>query len=88
MASLLARPEPDLEPRSVLDFLSACVHIPRLWQGRDQRPPKHDQPVDVLALEAEALISLTEFVIREATESEDKAEDTVRTRTRMRRSLG
>ena len=36
--------------------------------------------MDVLALEAEALISLTEFVIREATESEDKAEDTVRAR--------
>ena len=32
------------------------------------------------ALEAGALISLTEFVIREATESEDKAEDTVRAR--------
>ena len=80
VASLLAQPDSDLEPSSVLDFLSACVHIPRLWQGRDQRPPKHDQPVDVLALEAEALISLTEFVIREATESEDKAEDTVRAR--------
>ena len=80
VTSLLARPDPDLEPRSVLDFLSACVHIPRLWQGRDQRPPKHDQPVDVLALDAEALINLTEFVIREATESEDRAEDAVRAR--------
>ena len=51
-------------PRAALDFLSACVHIPRLWQGRDQRPPKHDRPVDVLQLQGEAIVSLVEFVVR------------------------
>ena len=83
VASLLARPDPDLAPGSVLDFLSACVHIPRLWQGRDQRPPKHDRPEDVLALEAGELVSLTELVIKEATESGAGAEDTVRARLEL-----
>ena len=62
------------------DFLSACIHIPRLWQGRDQRPPKHDKPPDVLGLEGEMLHSLTEYVIAEAVESDDKSEDVVKER--------
>ena len=57
-------PSQQLCPRAALDFLSACVHIPRLWQGRDQRPPKHDRPVDVLQLQGEAIVSLVEFVVR------------------------
>ena len=57
-------PSEQLCPRAALDFLSACVHIPRLWQGRDQRPPKHDRPVDVLQLQGEAIVSLVEFVVR------------------------
>lgn len=26
-----------LDPSSALDFLWACSHIPRIWQGRDQK---------------------------------------------------
>eukprot|EP00092_Neocalanus_flemingeri_P015764 GFUD01017066.1.p1 GENE.GFUD01017066.1~~GFUD01017066.1.p1 ORF type:complete len:2079 (+),score=577.03 GFUD01017066.1:73-6309(+) len=77
---LLATYQPELEPSAVLDFLSACIHIPRLWQGRDQRPPKHDQPPDVLGLEGELLESLTEYVMAEAVESDDKSEDVVKGR--------
>jgi integrator complex subunit 1 len=68
----LLQPEdaaPDLDPGAVLDFLSACIHIPRLWQGRDQRPPVHDQPPDVLALEGGRLERLVEHVLAEAGEA-------------------
>jgi len=59
----------ELDPGAVLDFLTACIHIPRLWQGRDQRPPVHDQPPDVLALEGDRLESLVDHVLAEAQES-------------------
>lgn len=28
------------DPAASLDFLWACIHIPRIWQGRDQRIPQ------------------------------------------------
>ena len=59
----------ELDPGAVVDFLTACIHIPRLWQGRDQRPPVHDQPPDVLALEGDQLESLVDHVLAEAQES-------------------
>ena len=32
MDTVLNRFQPDLDPGAVLDFLTACIHIPRLWQ--------------------------------------------------------
>lgn len=29
-----------VDPSSALDFLWACSHIPRIWQGRDQKTPQ------------------------------------------------
>ena len=80
VSSLLSSCQPHLDPGAVLDFLSACIHIPRLWQGRDQRPPKNVKPVDVLQLEPDCLVSLVEYIISEATDSEEKAEDVVKQR--------
>lgn len=31
---------PRLDPSASLDFLWACIHVPRIWQGRDQRTPQ------------------------------------------------
>ncbi|XP_014390760.1 PREDICTED: integrator complex subunit 1, partial [Myotis brandtii] len=28
------------DPSASLDFLWACIHVPRIWQGRDQRTPQ------------------------------------------------
>jgi len=83
VSSLLTSYQPELEPSAVLDFLAACIHIPRLWQGRDQRPPKHDKPPDVLGLESEMLQSLTEYVIAEAVERDEKSEDVVKERMEL-----
>ena len=29
---------------AVLDFLYACIHIPKIWQGREQKKPKVSVP--------------------------------------------
>jgi len=78
--AVLSRCQADLEPAAVLDFLTACIHIPRLWQGRDQRPPKHDKPPDVLALSGSSLEALADYVIIEGVESGDEGKETVRKR--------
>ena len=83
VSSLLSSCQPDLDPGAVLDFLSACVHIPRLWQGRDQRPPKNEKPADVLQLDEDCLVSLVEYIISEATDSQEKAEDVVKPRIEL-----
>lgn len=38
------------QPSVVLDFLSALVQVPKLWQGRDKHVPKHKQSEDLLCL--------------------------------------
>ena len=35
---------------SVLDFLWACVHIPKIWQGRERKVPKVKSHIVVKAL--------------------------------------
>ena len=40
---------------SALDFLWACMHIPKIWQGRDKKPPKNYTPEDVLQLSTEQI---------------------------------
>ena len=52
-----------MDPGAVLDFLTACIHIPRLWQGRDQNPAKHQQLEDVLDLSPACLQVAACFII-------------------------
>uniref|UniRef100_A0A6Q2WQK1 Integrator complex subunit 1 n=1 Tax=Esox lucius TaxID=8010 RepID=A0A6Q2WQK1_ESOLU len=41
ISALLNKPHDQrLDPTSALDFLWACSHIPRIWQGRDQKTPQ------------------------------------------------
>ncbi|KAB0403447.1 hypothetical protein E2I00_001896, partial [Balaenoptera physalus] len=52
--------EERFDPSASLDFLWACIHIPRIWQGRDQRTPQAE------------LIGLVELILAEAeTRSQD-----------------
>ena len=52
---------------SVLDFLWACVHIPKIWQGRERKVPKNQDSEDVLGLGDRQLINMVEYIIEEAT---------------------
>ncbi len=39
-----------LDPTSALDFLWACSHIPRIWQGRDQKTPQVWSQLNITSL--------------------------------------
>ncbi|XP_059835761.1 integrator complex subunit 1 [Hypanus sabinus] len=55
-----------LDPTATLDFLWACVDIPRIWQGRDQRTPQKHTKEYVLCLKKSELISLVDIVLLES----------------------
>uniref|UniRef100_A0A3Q3RB44 Uncharacterized protein n=1 Tax=Monopterus albus TaxID=43700 RepID=A0A3Q3RB44_MONAL len=56
----------ELDPSSALDFLWACSHIPRIWQGRDQKIPQKKTEKFVLRLSPEELISLVDLILSES----------------------
>ncbi|XP_072273856.1 integrator complex subunit 1 [Pyxicephalus adspersus] len=66
--------EQRFDPSASLDFLWACVHIPRIWQGRDQRTPQKGREEFVLHLKASELICLVDLIITEA-ETRSQAPD-------------
>ncbi|XP_036408619.1 integrator complex subunit 1 isoform X1 [Megalops cyprinoides] len=58
--------EQRVDPTSALDFLWACSHIPRIWQGRDQKTPQKRTEKFVLRLKPEELISLVDLILSES----------------------
>ncbi|XP_019493101.1 PREDICTED: integrator complex subunit 1 [Hipposideros armiger] len=60
------------DPSASLDFLWACIHVPRIWQGRDQRTPQKRREELVLRVQASELMGLTDLILAEAeTRSQD-----------------
>uniref|UniRef100_A0A4W4DNX1 DUF3677 domain-containing protein n=1 Tax=Electrophorus electricus TaxID=8005 RepID=A0A4W4DNX1_ELEEL len=67
ISTLLNRPrEHRVDPSSALDFLWACCHIPRIWQGRDQKTPQKRTEKFVLKLSSDELISLVDLILWES----------------------
>lgn len=66
--------DPGLDAEAVLDFLSSCILIPKLWHGRDKHLPKHETPQDVLALTWPQLAVMIDYLLQEAHDS--AAQDT------------
>uniref|UniRef100_A0A8D3D451 Integrator complex subunit 1 n=1 Tax=Scophthalmus maximus TaxID=52904 RepID=A0A8D3D451_SCOMX len=64
-ALLSKRRDYKLDPSSALDFLWACSHIPRIWQGRDQKIPQKTEKF-VLRLSSEELVSLVDLILSES----------------------
>ncbi|XP_066129613.1 integrator complex subunit 1 isoform X1 [Saccopteryx bilineata] len=54
------------DPSASLDFLWACIHVPRIWQGRDQRTPQKRREELVLRVQAPELLGLVELILAEA----------------------
>uniref|UniRef100_A0A3Q3XEF0 Uncharacterized protein n=1 Tax=Mola mola TaxID=94237 RepID=A0A3Q3XEF0_MOLML len=65
-ALLSKRQDYKLDPSSALDFLWACSHIPRIWQGRDQKICQKKTEKFVLRLTSEELISLVDLILLES----------------------
>jgi integrator complex subunit 1 len=53
---------------AVLDFLSACIDIPKLWHGRAKHQPKHETLQDVLGLDGRQLLVVVDYQLLEAAE--------------------
>uniref|UniRef100_A0A8C4MU64 Integrator complex subunit 1 n=1 Tax=Equus asinus asinus TaxID=83772 RepID=A0A8C4MU64_EQUAS len=58
--------EQRFDPSASLDFLWACIHVPRIWQGRDQRTPQKRREELVLRVQAPELTGLVELILAEA----------------------
>ncbi|XP_042096104.1 integrator complex subunit 1 isoform X1 [Ovis aries] len=57
---------PRFDPSASLDFLWACIHVPRIWQGRDQRTPQKRREELVLRVQPAELVGLVELILAEA----------------------
>ncbi|RUS89929.1 hypothetical protein EGW08_002281 [Elysia chlorotica] len=54
-----------LDPSAVLDFLWACGHIPKIWQGREKSTQKVEYKEDVLQLTAPQLTVVVDLIVEE-----------------------
>ena len=71
---VLAEFNPALDGGAVLDFLSACLLIPKLWLGRDTKhEPKREEPQDVFDLREEQLRVLVDYHLDEAVQGQNEA---------------
>ncbi|XP_022672380.1 integrator complex subunit 1-like isoform X2 [Varroa destructor] len=80
IAMLLTRPiDKSLDASTVLDFLSACMFIPKIWQGRDKKLPKHHTVENVLALSTDEMCAVADFMLEEMLNQgdDDKAKEIV-----------
>ncbi|XP_063961921.1 integrator complex subunit 1-like [Lytechinus pictus] len=62
---------------AVLDFLWACVHIPKIWQGRDTKAPKRYADENILMIDPSQLCTLADFIITECQTSIGNTHQTV-----------
>ncbi|XP_070581337.1 integrator complex subunit 1-like isoform X2 [Ptychodera flava] len=64
----LLKPRTDttrIDSTAALDFLWACIHIPKLWQGRDTKTPKKHTEEVIFHLSAKQVCCLTDFILDE-----------------------
>ncbi|XP_035215176.1 integrator complex subunit 1-like [Stegodyphus dumicola] len=54
------------DPTSVLDFLHACIYIPKIWQGRYKKKNKRGNEEDILALSDFQIKSVINYILEEA----------------------
>lgn len=63
---LLKTVDLDLDPSSVLDFVWAVFHVPKLWQGRERRSPRHVQTKIPITLNSKELTNILEYILAES----------------------
>ncbi|XP_059480068.1 integrator complex subunit 1 [Neocloeon triangulifer] len=69
MTQLLQERNPSYDSSAVLDFLWALIGNPKLWQGREKRPSKHQSRDDILCLNQKQTCVLLDYVLDEALSS-------------------
>ncbi|XP_048256851.1 integrator complex subunit 1-like [Haliotis rufescens] len=64
---ILNNTEKSFNATSVLDFLWACIHIPKIWQGRECK--KMDSCEDILNPTISQVICVVDYILEEADDS-------------------
>ncbi|XP_064459431.1 integrator complex subunit 1-like [Ornithodoros turicata] len=62
---VLSSSKKQYDPTAVLDFLQACMFIPKIWQGRDKKIPKHYIPEKILLFSPDQVCCMTDYIIEE-----------------------
>lgn len=63
--TLLCEYNPNLDPTSVLSFVWAVLHVPKLWQGRERRTPRHAPQETLLSFSASEVVHLSKYMMSE-----------------------
>ncbi|CAH1794337.1 unnamed protein product [Owenia fusiformis] len=58
---------------SVLDFLWACIHIPKIWQGRDKNVSKNAVVEKVLKVSPQQARVITRYIVSELIQIDEKS---------------
>ncbi|MPC37822.1 Integrator complex subunit 1 [Portunus trituberculatus] len=56
---------PNLDPASVLNFVWAVLHVPKLWQGRERRTPRHVPQESQLSFSSSEVVHLSRYMVSE-----------------------
>ncbi|MCL4131594.1 UNVERIFIED_CONTAM: hypothetical protein GTU68_040454 [Idotea baltica] len=81
---LLRKVVPELDPSSVLDFVWAVLHVPKLWQGRERRSPRHIRTKMPLNFNQLELVNLMEYILSECKNHLGKGETTALIQKRIK----
>lgn len=61
--SLLGVHSPSLDPSAVLGFVWAVLHVPKLWQGRERRIPRHAPYEQLLTFNLTEIVHLGQYMV-------------------------
>ncbi|XP_069125387.1 integrator complex subunit 1-like [Argopecten irradians] len=62
-------------PTTVLDFLWACLQIPKIWQGREQKVSVKQPVENVLSMSQDQLETILNYIVEEAVTNESGQTD-------------
>ncbi|KAJ8037540.1 Integrator complex subunit 1 [Holothuria leucospilota] len=73
---------------TVLDFLWACLHNPKTWQGRDTRASKRHGEEDILELSPQQSCQIAAYMVMEASGMPSSSQDENSILSKMQQRLG
>lgn len=79
VSKLLGTYNPDFDSTSVIHFIAALIHNPKLWQGREKNTSKHYRIEYVLLLNDKQLKVFIDYVLSEQNLDADKLSSRVST---------
>ncbi|PIK57572.1 Integrator complex subunit 1 [Apostichopus japonicus] len=75
-------------PSTVLDFLWACLHNPKLWQGRDTKASKRHGEEDILSLSPDQSCCIASYIAMEASSLPSLGDDDSAMLSKIQQRLG